>query len=203
MAFPNWLRWLSRKHLSKEENRISDIEEVIWVRYFAGDYDQVEALATEWLELADRFRGEWFYGTAIHDANQLLGLVQLERGHESEAVAYLHRAAETPGGPSLNSYGPSPVLAEALILRGYAEDVIRYLEACMRFWLPDPEVAPPTGIMKLTAKGMADVRAAVLKVWPKWKLQIRRGRVPSGDIWEYRRSNRFVEAMEKASRENA
>lgn len=76
----------------------------------------------------------FYYGAIIHDANQVLGRVALREGNVADARRHLLEAGKTPGGPGLNSFGPSFFLARELLDRGEREVVLEYLELVRRFW---------------------------------------------------------------------
>ena len=102
-----------------------------------GDPDDAESLANQLLELAERYREDWYYGNAIHHAHTVLGRVELARGNPAAAEIELLESGRTPGSPQLNSFGPSMALAEELLEMGRSEAVLEYLELCRTFWCPD------------------------------------------------------------------
>lgn len=99
-----------------------------------GHFDRAATLATELLEQAPRYRGDWNFGNAIHHGNTVLGRVALARGDVPEARRRLLASAATEGSPQLNSFGPSMALAYELLQRGEAAIVLQYLERCRSFW---------------------------------------------------------------------
>lgn len=102
-----------------------------------GDFDDAEDLARQLIELAERFKDNWYYGNAIHFAHLVLGRAEFERGNHAAAELALLAAGDTPGSPQLNSFGPSMELAEALLETGHRGCVLEYLEKCRAFWCPD------------------------------------------------------------------
>ncbi len=99
-----------------------------------GDTEDAELLAKELLELAERYRDDWYYGNALHHGHQILGHVHLKRGDPGAAERELLKAGQTPGSPQLNSFGPNLTLARDLLREGRREAVLEYLELCRGFW---------------------------------------------------------------------
>lgn len=104
----------------------------------AGELAEAERCAQELLDLAEHYRGDWYYGNAVHHAHLLLGRVALARENVAGAITHLHDAGRTPGSPQLNSFGPNMRLALALLRAGEAEEVVAYLDLCRRFWRSGP-----------------------------------------------------------------
>lgn len=102
-----------------------------------GDFDKAVAYGTEALELAESFKASWNYGNAIHRGHLLLGEVALQKGDVTGAGKELLLAAETPGSPQLDSFGPSMALAKKLLELGQKEIVLEYLQKCREFWKMD------------------------------------------------------------------
>ncbi len=103
-----------------------------------GHHAGAAALANELLTLAESYRGDWYYGNAVHHGNLLLGRVALARGETTLAKAKLLAAGATPGSPQLNSFGPNMALALELIRAGERAAVLEYLALCKRFWKLGP-----------------------------------------------------------------
>lgn len=78
-------------------NRFYGVEEIMKSAYLAGNDDEVQSLASEYLTLASAYRCNWNYGNAIHDANRYLGLVSLRHGNMREAAGYLQLSGENTG----------------------------------------------------------------------------------------------------------
>lgn len=114
-------RWVDLGYLSHEE-------------FAAGHLDRAATLATELVEQAPHYRGDWNFGNAIHHGNTVLGRVALARGDVAEARRRLLASAATEGSPQLNSFGPSMALALDLLQRGEAAVVLQYLKRCRSFW---------------------------------------------------------------------
>jgi hypothetical protein len=115
-------------------NRFYGVEEIMKSAYLAGNDDEVQSLASEYLTLASTYRCNWNYGNAIHDANRYLGLVSLRHGNMREAASYLQLSGKTPGSPQLNSFGPDLDLADGLLKRGEVSPVTQYLTDIKVFW---------------------------------------------------------------------
>jgi hypothetical protein len=98
------------------------------------EFELAQALAEEYLVLAARQQDDWNHGNALHDANMMLGLVALQNGNTAEAEARLASAAQTPGSPQLDSFGPSLELARRLLAHDRNEAVVLYLREIRRFW---------------------------------------------------------------------
>lgn len=86
------------------------------------------------LQMAPRFPGDWDLGNALHDANQVLGILALEDGDADVAAAHLLASAEAPGSPQLASFGPEMGLAKRLLEEGERDAVLQYLRRCRAFW---------------------------------------------------------------------
>ena len=99
-----------------------------------GDFEEAETHSRQLLAEAENYQTNWNYGNAIHMGNLALGLVALGRDDVERAKTHLFRAAETPGSPQLNSFGPEMALARSLLALGEKDAVIEYLEACKAFW---------------------------------------------------------------------
>ena len=74
------------------------------------------------------------FGSAVHKANLVLGLVAVRDGRVADAVKFLHASAATTGSPALGSFGPNMMLAKELLELGERQAVLTYLEMCRTFW---------------------------------------------------------------------
>ena len=128
-----------------------------------GDTKDAEFLAKGLLELAGRYRDDWYYGNALHNGHEILGLVHMKRGDPVAAERELLKAGQTPGSPQLNSFGPNLTLAHDLLLEGRREAVLEYLELCRGFWCRET---------KNRSSMMSEIRL------DSWIEEIRRGAVP-------------------------
>ena len=110
------------------------IAEVAYAALDANELAKASAYAKEMLAApANGFN----HGSAIYDGNQVMGLVALRQGSVSEAKVRLAASVESNGSPTLNSFGPTFLLAKALVEKGEREAVIAFLEACGKFWKAD------------------------------------------------------------------
>jgi len=100
-------------------------------------FDSVNAVAVEYLAAAEKYKCNWNYGNAIHDANSALGMREFALGNIDAAKTHLLAAGKSPGSPQLNSFGPEPYLADALLKRGASKEVTEYLMGVSRFWKLD------------------------------------------------------------------
>jgi hypothetical protein len=139
-----------------------------------GKVKESEALATELVRLAPKYKQDWNYGNAIADANQVLGQIALSKGDVMGAKKHLLASADSKGSPQLDSFGPSFVLARELAEKGERETVIAYLDSVARFWAnPDDRTEP-------NSKSIASEH---LKQLESWKEQLRAGKVPDHPKW--------------------
>lgn len=129
-----------------------------------GDADDAESLARQLLDLAERYRDDWYYGNAVHHAHTVLGRVELARGNPAGAELALLESGRTPGSPQLNSFGPSMALAEELLEMGRSEAVLEYLELCKAFWCPED--------------GRGERTDQARRTLGTWIFMIQEGRVP-------------------------
>lgn len=117
-----------------KENKFYELEKLAPSAFEAGDMAKAEQYATELLQMAPEFKGNWNYGNAIHKGNIVLGRIALRRGDIAGAKERLLAAGETPGSPQLNSFGPNMTLAKDLLEKGERDVVLAYFEACAKFW---------------------------------------------------------------------
>lgn len=96
--------------------------------------DDARKSADSLLVTASSFKDNWDYGNAIHHAHLVLGRVSLFEGKVDEAKRQLKLAAQTPGSPQLNSFGPNMTLAKELLEKGEKSVVSEYFDDCAKFW---------------------------------------------------------------------
>lgn len=114
---------------------VSDVIDVAQCCVKTGDLARAERTARELLRRAEDLVGRWDHGNAIHKAHVTLGWVALLRDGDTEgACRALEDAGRAEGSPQLDSFGPDLELAHELLERGCREEVVRYLDACRRFW---------------------------------------------------------------------
>jgi len=102
-----------------------------------GDYATAEVQASELLSLAPKYPADWNYGNAIHEANIVLGRIELSRGNRETAIIRLLAAGDTPGSPQLDSFGPNMTLARDLLEKKETKAVLEYFDKCRVFWKMD------------------------------------------------------------------
>ena len=102
--------------------------------YSTGEHHVVRRLAEEYLLAAERNRDCHNYGNAIHQANTVLGLLEVERGRLDKAEEHLAEAASSPGSPQLTAFGPNMLLALKLLEAGRRKCVLEYLRCCGKIW---------------------------------------------------------------------
>ena len=79
---------------------------------------------------------EWYAGNLFYWIHLSRGLLALREGNLKSAGEFLLKAADTPGSPQLNSFGPGMLLADFLLKRGEKQTVLDFLEKTKKFWLP-------------------------------------------------------------------
>jgi hypothetical protein len=90
--------------------------------------------AQQLLDLSQGHEDDLNYGCAIHTGNIILGRIALQRGDIQAGKRHLRAAGNTPGSPTLNSFGPDMLLARDLLALGEKETVLQYLDRCQAFW---------------------------------------------------------------------
>lgn len=86
------------------------------------------------MTLLPKYKGDWNYGNAIHDANLVLGRIAVREGNIEMAKKHLIAAGKSPGSPQMNSFGPNMTLAKDLLEKGERDAVVEYFMLCRRFW---------------------------------------------------------------------
>jgi hypothetical protein len=117
--------------------RFYSLEDQIDAAYQSKDHGKAQELAQEYLQLAAIYRCNWNYGNAIHNTNQVLGLISLENGDIDAATQFLLLAGKSTGSPQLNTFGPQLILANELLKRGRVDVVKAYLQDIKSFWEGD------------------------------------------------------------------
>lgn len=130
------LQYFERAHeLCPDGDNSFYLASLMEAAFAAGQFDTVRAHAARVLPVQDIET----MGHLHHQANMLLGRIALAEGDVKNAGERLLEAAKTSGSPVLGSFGPSMLLARDLLERGEDEVVLKYLEACRRFW-PHPKI---------------------------------------------------------------
>ena len=101
---------------------------------FAGEHHVAKEHANELLSIAKESPRDWYYGNAVHQAWIVLGHIALSENELAIAQSALVNAAQVPGSPQLNSFGPNMMLAKLLMERGSEQPVLEYLKLCKQFW---------------------------------------------------------------------
>lgn len=118
-------------------HRFYTLEDQIDAAYQSKDHGKAQELAHEHLQLAAIYRCNWNYGNAIHNTNQILGLISLENGDIDAAAQFLLLAGKSTGSPQLNTFGPQLILANELLKQGRVAEVKTYLQDIKSFWEGD------------------------------------------------------------------
>ena len=72
------------------ENRFYELGDLAKSAFAAGDLDKAQQYASELLLAAPKFKNDWNYGNAVHQGNNVLGLIELlEKGERDAVLAYL------------------------------------------------------------------------------------------------------------------
>jgi hypothetical protein len=148
-------------------------EDVAFAAMGAGDYNMAKQLANELL-INNVDTLSFNYGNTIHDANTLLGRIALMEDDIKQAKEYLIKSGEGPTSPQLSSFGPSYVLAKALLKRGEKDIVLDYLDL-----VPNLLVHPSDSS---NSRMMANNQNKI-EVLKKWKEEIISGKIPDDPIW--------------------
>lgn len=112
----------------QEVKRVYLLVDAARMSFAAGETEKAESYATELLSTSSQ-------GNAVHHGNLILGRLALKSGDIDKAKEYLIAAGKTPGGPTLNSFGPNMALAKDLLEKGESEVVLEYFELCSHFWM--------------------------------------------------------------------
>ncbi|MGB7925987.1 MAG: DUF3857 domain-containing protein [Pyrinomonadaceae bacterium] len=127
---------LTKKQRSrhKDSSRASLLPRAARTALDAGEMAKARAYATELLLDFARDKEGYNYGEAMHYGNIILGRAALKEGNVEKARVHLLVAGQTPGSPSLDTFGPDWELAKELLAKGEKEIVIQYLRLCANFW---------------------------------------------------------------------
>lgn len=98
-------------------------------------YDAAALDSEEILKIvSENSKSKQNYGSAIHDANTILGRVALKRENPAEAKQRLIAAGRVPASPVMMSFGPKWTLAQDLLSAGERDAVLDYIAQCKGFW---------------------------------------------------------------------
>ena len=116
-----------------------------WNALAHGDLTQVSVIAAALLAQAANTSGQhWNYGNLLHDGHILAGYVRLREGDLDVAGRELLAAAQTPGSPTLDTFGPDLSLAWELLRVGRQQAALEYFIGVARFWSPSPPLPTAT-----------------------------------------------------------
>ena len=119
--------------LSDKEGRDAILTSLGKVAFAAQEMEKAKKYANQMLE-SDGPTADWNYGNKVHDGNNLLGRIALANGDVEEAKKRLLAAADTPGSPQLDSFGPNMQLASELLDAGEKQAVLDCFDRCEKFW---------------------------------------------------------------------
>jgi hypothetical protein len=109
-------------------------------QFIYGEIEAAGKYARELLSLDEKFKSEpWRDGSAVYDANLVLGRIAAQEGRMNEAKQYLLEAGKSPGSPVLGSFGPNMGLARDLLQSGERDGVLDFFELCRKFWTSGDE----------------------------------------------------------------
>ena len=180
--FENALLYLTESLTTLENVTLTDVDDTVKFEYnlymeMLKEDIAFAAVGAGELTLAKRMANELLinnvdtmsfnYGNIIHNANTILGQVALRENDLTRAKAYLIKSAETPGGPGLNTFGPSYVLAKELLKGGEEEIVLEYLDLIAKFWIQPSDRRKTFKTERLQ----------------KWKEEIESGKIPNDPGW--------------------
>jgi beta-lactamase regulating signal transducer with metallopeptidase domain/ankyrin repeat protein/tetratricopeptide (TPR) repeat protein len=115
-------------------DRFYALESVTKAALNAGDTNKAGQYAREFLQKAPQFSKNWNYGNAIYTGNSILGQIALSQRDVISAKAYLQAAGDSPGSPTLDSFGPDLTLARQLLSKGGKVAVSMFLSKIAKFW---------------------------------------------------------------------
>ncbi len=117
-------RFLALSHLAK-------------AAFDAAELNKAEDYARELLSAAHE-HPKWNRGNAIFYGNMVIGRVALRRDRNvALANSSLLASAQTPGSPTLNTFGPNMSLARDLLTVGERDTVLEFFTLCRSFWKMD------------------------------------------------------------------
>lgn len=102
--------------------------------FVVGKIQDAQNYAQELMTLLPKYKDDWNYGNAIHDANLVLGRIAVREGNIEAAKKYLIAAGKSPGSPQMDSFGPNMTLAKDLLEKGERDTVLEYFILCRSFW---------------------------------------------------------------------
>ena len=124
----------SLKTTTDQKERFYLTTELATMALAAGETVKATIYSQSLLEQAPLMPGDWNYGNAIHVAHLVLGEIALNAGDVALAKTHLLSAANIPGSPQLDTFGPNMRLANQLLAKGERDVVIQYFDLCATFW---------------------------------------------------------------------
>ena len=126
----------SLKTTTGQKERFYLTTELATMALAAAETAKATSYSQSLLEQAALMVGDWNYGNAIHVAHLVLGEIALNAGDVPSAKNHLLAAANIPGSPQLDTFGPNMRLANQLLAKGERDVVVQYFDLCARFWEP-------------------------------------------------------------------
>ncbi|RYG70882.1 hypothetical protein EON80_06530 [bacterium] len=114
----------------------TDYKSIAVAAYKKGDTKKAAEISLQWLKqkAPDNKPMAQRDGDAVHDANQILGLVALQEKRVGDAKRFLVAAGTSPGSTTLETVGPNMHLAQDLLVLGERGIVVAYLNMVSKFW---------------------------------------------------------------------
>jgi hypothetical protein len=103
--------------------------------FAVGKFAEAQKYAEELMTLLPNFKDNRDYGTAMYNANVVLGRIALRNGKVDEAKRYLITAGQSPSTPFMATSGLNMGLAHDLLAKGERQVVEDFLEQCRRIWI--------------------------------------------------------------------
>jgi len=122
---------------SDDEDKFSALNIAAKESFEVGKIEDARGYAKELLALAPQCKGNVDYGDGIQNGNLVLGRIAVREGRIQEAGQRLLAAGNSPGCPTMDSFGPNMSLAKDLLEKGQRRVVLEYFGLCRRFWKND------------------------------------------------------------------
>jgi hypothetical protein len=117
-----------------DEHDLYNLTHIARVAFKAGEMDKASTYANQILAMVAGHEPDGWYGQGTHKAHTVLGRIALRKGDVDSAGRHLLAAGDIKGGITLDSFGPSMVLAKELLEVGKQNVVMVYLAQCKKFW---------------------------------------------------------------------
>ena len=122
---------------SSEITRFYALDDAAKKSFAIGKIEDARKYAEELLKTAPSYPADWNYGNAIQDGNLILGRIAFHEGRIEDAKRYLIAEGNSPGSPTMDTFGPNMSLAKDLLSKNEREAVLQYFEKCRSFWSMD------------------------------------------------------------------